>query len=45
MTAEEGFRNAMLDQMNATLRGDKRRANRARQVVQHFKRLMAKKSN
>lgn len=43
MTAEEGFESAMLEQMNATLNGDKRRAERARQLVQHFKNLMDKR--
>lgn len=43
MTAEKGFENAMLEQMNATLHGDKRKAERARTLVQHFKNLMDKR--
>lgn len=45
MTAEEGFKTAMVAQMNATLKGDKRRAEKARSLVQHFKRMMDKKGN
>ncbi len=45
MTAEEGFRNAMLVQMDATLKGDRRKAERARAIVMRFRRMMDKKSN
>ena len=45
MTAEEGFKTAMVAQMNATLKGDKKRAEKARSLVQHFKRIMDKKGN
>jgi hypothetical protein len=45
MTAEEGFRNAMMVQMNATLKGDRKRAEKARSAVMHFRRMMEKKPN
>ncbi len=45
MTAEEGFRNAMMVQMNASLKGDRKRAEKARALVMHFRKLMDKKHN
>lgn len=45
MTAEEGFRNAMVVQMNATLKGDRKKAERARTLVVHFRRLMDRRPN
>jgi len=45
MTAEEGFKNAMMVQMNASLKGDRKRAEKARHLVMHFRRLMEKRPN
>lgn len=45
MTAEEGFKTAMVAQMNATLKGDRKRAEKARSLVQHFRRMMDKKTS
>ena len=45
MTAEEGFQHAMMVQMDATLKGDTRRAERARALVMRFRKKMEKKSN
>ncbi len=45
MTAEEGFKNAMIAQMDASLKGDRKRAEKARHLVMHFRRLMDKRSN
>lgn len=44
MTAEEGFENAMREQMKATLSGDNKRAEKARKMVQYFKNLMDRKN-
>ncbi|HEX3035012.1 MAG TPA: hypothetical protein VHT73_07735 [Thermodesulfobacteriota bacterium] len=44
MTAEEGFENAMLIQMDATLRGDTKKAEKARAMVMKFKKLMDRKN-
>jgi hypothetical protein len=43
MTAEEGFKTAMMDQIRASLRGDEKREERARSLVQRYRSLMEKK--
>ena len=43
MTAEEGFENAMLLQMNVTLKGDTKKAEKARILVMRFRKLMERK--
>jgi hypothetical protein len=45
MTAEEGFKSAMMAQMNASLKGDRKGEERARLVVLRFRRLMGKRPN
>lgn len=45
MTAEEGFENAMIEQMKATLSGDSKRAEKARKMVKYFRSIMERKNS